>query len=468
MRVIRFFLLIGFFFLFSAISRPPILISPYQQQSNSSTATDSSLVIPTEKPEEEKEKIPTTWGANTLTQEQKEIDGLEVTVFTLQDGAWIQHKSSRLSSNRIQIVGKDAVKGSLKGGVRVSDPKNRIYLYARSAEYDKYEEEIDLRGRPRLIYYDKEKRRTKITAERIKRFMAQSKTILYGRVLIENRDYVILTDSAVFYESRKTLQMDNYPFIFGKSSFLTAEKVLYNSETNRNELIGHASFFRYSYEKKNKSNPLTDSKDRIEPPEQEVEKQKILTIFSGNKLIYQGGEGNNSYIGMFGNAKLFRPDAEFTAEYVKAFGDKKRDIEAKNGVRFYDKENSMILYGDNFEHKNATKYTHLTENARIDFLQKGKEEVNATLYAVEIERFGDRKEIVARGNLSIQSENATAYGEYATFSEQEKKLVVEGNPRLKRKNKILYCGKIVLYPQLNRAFITDGIRVKSEKKNNAN
>ncbi|MCX7999069.1 MAG: hypothetical protein N3A69_08990, partial [Leptospiraceae bacterium] len=70
-------------------------------------------------------------------------------------------------------------------------------------------------------------------------------------------------------------------------------------------------------------------------------------------------------------------------------------------------------------------------NPKVEFLDS-EENTKASLTAYEIERFADKKEIVARGNVKIESEDSIARGQYATYFEESKKIILEGNPSLER------------------------------------
>ena len=165
---------------------------------------------------------------------------------------------------------------------------------------------------------------------------------------------------------------------------------------------------------------------------------------------------------MFGAASMTREDFEFNASYIKAFGKNNENVEAKESVTLLDKDNHMRLSGDTLEYNKEIDYTHITDNATVEFLDKENSDVNATLTSVEIERFGEKKEIVCRGDVNIVSKESTVHGEYGTYFEEKEKMYVEGNPSLKKDNKTVYCGKIVIYPNLDKIILTDGLNVNKK------
>ena len=453
----------------SAQVRPSLLISPLSivPKKNSAITTVVSTELETKDPTEE---VPTLWGGENLTQEVKDIDGVPVKVFSLTGNSWIMHKKVRLTSSKIEVMGEDAIKASLVGGVKVDDPENKISFYSSNADYDKLSEIIEFKTRSKLFFTDTNNKKTKITAGKIKRLLAEFKTELNEAVVIENDEYIILSDSAIFQEKEKVLVMEGYPYIFGKQSFLTGSKIKYDSQKNTTSLEENTQLFSFSMEtpkKKTEEEDIINESDPSEPKTDEdvspdVLKERVLTSFSGDTLVSSSSKGSSS-IRMNGNAKIYRPDSEFLADSIKAFGEGNRDINALGNVIFFDKENRFKIYGSKLEHFDKESYTHVTEDAKMEFLSKDQETVSATITAIEIERFGDKKELVARGNVKIVSENVTAFGEYATYFEEQKKLELTGNTRVVRDGNTIQCGKVLVFPEENRVIITDGIKLKEPK-----
>ena len=189
---------------------------------------------------------------------------------------------------------------------------------------------------------------------------------------------------------------------------------------------------------------------------------KRISVFTGEKMIYQTGDDETRYVGMFGTAKMMRDDFEFSGSYIKAFGKENGNIEAKEEVVLLDKENHIRLSGNVLEHSKEKDYTHITDNALIEFLDKENAEVNSTMTSIEIERFGDKKEVGSRGDVNLVSNESTVHGEYATYFEESEKMYVEGNPSLKQENKTVYCGRIIIYPNSDKIILTDGLNVNKK------
>lgn len=455
MKNIRKLLFFLFLFTFSVIGvvRPPLLISPLD-------IDNQSIPIPEKaKEKEEKQKKsgdPTNWGGNSLTQEEKEIEGIKTKVYSLKGSAWILHKNVRLSAYSIEIVGQDALKGYLRGKVKVVDPEHNLKLTGANGVYDKLAETIVLKGRPTLYYTDKKNKTTKVSAPYIKRYMAESKTVLEKEVIVENPDYSIFGDSAVYYENDRIIELDNYPYFFGEEVFLTGRKGTYESESKRAVLEEDTILMKLSMEnkkeKKNKNSKKQEEKKTNE------EKQRIVSVFTGDKLIHETDPKGGKSVGMYGNAHLVRPDVIFDASYIKAFGENLREIEAKESVTFLDLEDHIRLTGNTLEHSEESGYTHITDEPIVEFLNKDHSKVEATMTSTEIERFQDKKEIVARGNVTVKTQNAVLLGEYATYFEEKEFMELKGNPRMIKDENMVRSGKIVLFPSENRILLTDGIK----------
>jgi lipopolysaccharide export system protein LptA len=448
-----------------SISRPPILISPLdlvEKEINFSNLSDTQ--------KKKQPKIPASWGGNSLAQETKKVDGIDLTVYSLSGGAWILHKKVKLSASTIEIIGEEAYKGFLKGQTKVEDPENGITLTAGKGIYDKSAETVILEGRPTLYFKDKENKITKITAPYLKRYLSDNKTVFEGGAIVENGEYTIYSETAIFLEKEESLLMENYPFIFGKDTFLTGEKVTYSNATKNTVLENDTILLKLGYENPRKKASLKKDSKEVEAnsnnPESletdTLEKVKRISIFTGEKMIYQTGDDASRYVGMFGTAKMIRDDFEFTGSYIKAFGKENGNIEAKDEVVLLDKENHVRLSGNILEHSKEKNYTHITDNAMIEFLDKENTEVNSTMTSVEIERFGEKKEIVSRGEVNLVSNESTVHGEYATYFEENEKMFVDGNPSLKQENKTVYCGRIIIYPNADKIILTDGLNVNKK------
>ena len=267
----RIFLAIALFITTSIWAvRLPLLLSPLEMSEGSFSISD----VGSDK--KKKSKVPTSWGGSSLSQETRQIDGIDLTVYSLAGGAWILHKTVKLSASTIEILGEDAYKGFLKGQTKVEDPENGITLVAGKGTYDKVAETIILEGRPTLIFKDKENKITKITAPYLKRYFSENKTVFEGGAIIENGEYTIYSDAAVFLEKEESLLMENYPFIFGKDIFLTGEKVTYSNSSKNTTLENDTILLRLSSESnKKKSSKGNESLEREKNEKKGKRKKRI-------------------------------------------------------------------------------------------------------------------------------------------------------------------------------------------------
>jgi lipopolysaccharide export system protein LptA len=475
---------------------PPIL-GGFESREEDEKKTKNIKLIPSK---EIKKKIPTSWGGGALTQEEKTYQGFPVTTFTLSNGAYIKHKTITLKANTIEVVGNEALFANLKNGVFVEDTENRITLTAGKAEYNKFEELIVMSNRPILNYFNSDNKPTKVTAPSIKRFMSESKVVLEGRVVLQDPDFTIIGDNAIYYEKENLLVLEGYPIFFGEKKVLTGEKAKYDNNQKKTIVEGNTiavieSLEEIKVEKDNSSIPITENtvdlnsqEDLIDRDKNELvinknienqelntsevvklneinenAKKKIVTIFSADRL--ESTTSNNkeeNTVSLLGDAKVHREDYVFKSNKLIAKGQGYKTIFSDEPSIFMDKVQNNRLTGGLFEHFEETQYTHVTKDPKIEFFNK-EGQINSTLTCVEVERFVEKKEVVFRGNLQLDSENGLIKGQYATYYEDEKKLVVEGKPTLEKDGGKVDCGKITIFTEENRILITEGIGAEKLK-----
>jgi len=428
-----------------AVVRPPLLLPPIQI-----IDTDKKIVINTESKVSGGNKIPTSWGGGALIQEEKEFQGFPVTAYSLSEGAWILHRKIKLSANLIEIIGSDAVSGTLKGNVRVEDSENKITLTAQKGLYDKLKETIILDGRPTLFYFNSENKLTKLTAPKILRYMSEDRISLVGGVILQDPDYIILCESATYFEKAAELRMDNNPLIFGNNIFLTGNEAVYDNNSKITKLEGSTIIVRRSSDEKTNQ-------------ESEIKEDLKVSYFAGNKLeVFSKLSNREERIELTGDSKVIQEDYQFSGNNLSAFGLNYKNLKSNDDFIFFDKKSNIKIFGKLFEHIEEKGYTHITEDPKIEFMNKSGE-VSSTLTTVELERFDDRKEIVARGDVQILSESGIIRGQFATYYEEEKKILVNGNPSIERDGSKISCGLIIIYPDTNRILLSDGLGNIKEK-----
>ncbi len=447
-----FFIVISYLF---AETRPPLLIPPLTPYNFFDYTNQNS----------KKPKIPTSWGGNSLTQETKTFQGIPFTTFSLEGGAWIYHKKVKLSAFSIEVIGEDALMGFLKGGVKVEDKENNILFTAQKATYNKFEETIFLEGRPVLYYLGANNKKTKITAPIIKRYMTENKVVLQGKVVMEDGDYTIISTNGTYYEKENEFVLEDFPLIFGKQIFITGERAVYNNVLKITKVQNKVLIVQLSHETKsvNTENEFESSKSLKNISKKEVEeKERVTTLFNADMLEYQlKTENLNSQIQLTGNVNIYHQAYHYSGNSIRAYGENFQNLDTKEEFSFIDKINNFKLLGNSFEHLESESYSHVTNEPKLEFLDS-EQKTKAILTAYEIERFADRKEIVARGNVIIQSEDAIARGQYATYYEESKKIILEGNPSLERQGSKVSCGKVILFPNSNQIILSEGIHSKGK------
>ncbi|EMN56704.1 LptA/OstA family protein [Leptospira borgpetersenii] len=438
------------FFPYYGNVKPPLLVG-------SETADRKFVNVFPENPEKKDatSNFPTFWGGSSLTQEDKAVSGLKITVFILDGGAWIQHKKVKLSANQIEIYGKDAFKGFLRGGVVVQDGDNGVTLRAGTGEYDKLEEKVTIKNRPRLFHTDKSGVKTVISATFIERNLAKKTTLLKENVIIAHPQITILCKQALFEEDSDKIVTDPDPILIAKDRYLTGKQLTFYTNINKVELAGESILFQNYTEKE-----VVDNKGGKGPLNTEEKIKKEVTkvaIFKGDQLVSDKDESGETRVGLYGDATIYRGNLKMNAEKLVSYGKNSSKIEARNQITVHDRENALILSGNVLDYFENDQYIHLTDSGKIDFLDKKTDEITSTMTAVEFERFMDKNEIVIRGNVLIEGKDSSATGEYATYFEKEEKVFLEGNPILRKNGRDIHAGRIIFFPREGRTLLTDGI-----------
>jgi len=420
-----------------------------------------------------KDKTPVVWGGNTLTQEERLVNGFQMKTFILGGGAYIYHKKVQLTAREIEVIGDDALLGNLKGQVTVEDKENGATLIASKGVYDKIAGTVTLDHKPMLIH-KKDGKTVKIHCDSIVRYLEEAKTVLTGKVIVTSLDFRVFGEDAVYYEKEDRIDLANEPFLFTENRFLQGKTLSYFVKQGSIILEGDSTIYQVGYEVENKK--LDDGKKKKSKEKEELTEEKsipdpkskirILTIFSGDKLTHKNKSGNvEASTSMTGHAFMHRVDSEFQANEIESKQNNKLVI-SRGNVTFLDKANSYRMQGGFLEYSKDKGYSYLTENPQIFFLDEKTLEEKGNLSAVYIERFDEKKEAVARGNVVIQTQSSKASGEFATFYEEEDKLILEGNPSLTRDNTKVSAGKIIIYPNEDKAILSDGLKVIGNDQKN--
>ncbi|TGM62443.1 hypothetical protein EHQ94_04400 [Leptospira meyeri] len=405
----------------------------------------------TDKKKDKKDKIPVLWGGSSLTQEERTINGIPMKVFILGGGAYIMHKTIKLSAREIEIIGEEALIGNLKGQVVVEDFQNGVTLTATKGIYNKIGGTVSLENNPVLLQ-KKDGKTVKIQCQSIIRYLEEAKTNLAGKVVVTSDEFQVFGEDAVFSEKEDRIDLAGEPFLFSENRFLIGQTLSYFVKEGSIQLDGDATIYQVSYENKKDKEKDTTTKERV------------VTLFTGKTLTHKN-KGKETMTSMNGDAFMYRKSSEFKANLLESRRNNK-DIKATGNVSYLDRENAYRMEGGFLSYDKDKGYSYLTENPQILFLDKKEFKERGKLTAVFLERFDERFETVARGNVEVETQTATATGEFATYFEKRDELVLEGNPTLVKDNTKVSAGKIILFPKSDKAYLTDGLKVipNGEKK----
>jgi len=413
----------------------------------------------------DKKKLnPVTWGGNELTQEERIWNGFSFKTYILGGGAFIQSGNVRLMANSIEVLGDDALQGRLKGMVKVEDPSNGVFLLASNGFYDKNSDTVTLENNPTLTQNKKDGKAVRIKCDELVRHLEEGRTVFSGKVSVVSNDFQLFGENAIFFEKDDKIELSDKPFVFAKSKFLQSEYVAFYVNLGKIVLDKNALIYQVDYKKDIEKQKDRDEKKEIKGKKEGIENQEFqrqLTIFSGDQLIHSSKPETQT--SMIGNANMIREEEEFQADQIQSSNNNNL-VKATGKVIFLDKKNLIRMESDTAIHNEEEKYSKSFGQPVVYFLEKETLDEKGKLKAEVLERFGLKKEIVCRGNVIVDTQSNQAQGEYATFYEEEEKLVIEGNPRLKRDNTTVSAGKILVYPRDDKAYLTDGLKVLGEDK----
>jgi lipopolysaccharide export system protein LptA len=386
------------------------------------------------------------WGAQALSQYQKPINGMNITIFSLENGAWIEHKSTYLSASRIDIYGEDGYFAKLNHSVVVKDLEKKITLQSKEAEYDKLSEIVKLKGNPTLEFINESNQKTYFYSEKITRDIPNRKTSFDGDLTILSMENTILSKDGYYKEDQNKIFLNNNPLLFSNQSHLRSDSIQYDTESREVLLEGNVYGFQYYLESNKETNETT-------------KKIRILNATRIKRFIDSNKETNYK---LEGNAKVLEDNSIFSAPTIESQGSNFEVIKAFQPIEYTSIKEHFILGGDTLYHDKKSKYTKISGSPEIQFFDKEMKEVKSKIECNELERFEDRKEMILKGNIRIISEKVKAYGEFATYFEDKEVLILEGNPTLDKDGNKVYSGKILFYPKEDRVILSDGIKNKEE------
>ena len=447
-----------FLFLFSFFSyqysnvKPPLLLSPEKPESIKNAEIESFEVEDSNLSHKNKKKTKfIRWGAKSLVWEKKG-ESKKSSTLSLNFG-WIKHEKTLLKANKLQIIGRQVDKAILKNNIRIEDKTNQILLKAGFGVYEKAKSIVKIQKSPR--FYSTNKRNFfSVSSLKIVRELNKKQTLFETDVNFTGKEYTILCEKAKFIEEEAKIVTDAFPYFFFTEGFLTGKNFIYWNKEKKAILQNQVRGFFLSFEEPNNS--------VLNVKEQSKQKQRNISYLEADKIVFQRfSEKEKNLIQIQGNTLFEKNKIEFKSNSLTIYGSGADKIESLEYSEILDKNNHLKLSGNKFEYFKNDSYIHLTNNSKIDFFDKEKErKVQSTVYAVEIERFLDKKETVLRGDLKIESGNIVITGEYATYYDEEEKIVIRGNPIFTQKKVVMKVGKVIVYPKEQKVILSDNIRLK--------
>ena len=177
---------------------------------------------------------------------------------------------------------------------------------------------------------------------------------------------------------------------------------------------------------------------------QSKEKTDIY-IYADKKKYY------SEYLDLIGNPKIKNGQDTLTAVNIKYFSEFKKAI-SRGNVKIFDHLNTIEVFGKMGEYFTESKYAKLITDTKLISIKD-----QFVVYSEIMERFGDTKTYVARGNVLIylEQEKATITADKCTYQIENKMVVLSGNPQILHEG-TKYSADKIHFNTKSRTIILDG------------
>ena len=427
-----------------------------------------------------KKKIPVRVSGSQFIREKKihSFTKQEEVVLTVLGNTKVVRKKTILRAPKIEVVGEDGELIIAHKRVKIDDLEQKVTITAAYAEYLKNAQKAFIKGNPKIVFSEKNKKKTIIHSDEIERDFQKKETICWRNVTIKNDDFIGYGQKAIYKENEKVTILEGEPKIYQKDNIFIADKMILFHEKKESKLMGNVILI------------LTERKDKDRKKKKEKSKKKqskeqvITSIIRSDTALYEYGP--LVYLGrkstFFGTADksviIERPDSKSFCKKLEVWGNAPDEIRSTYAVRTHYYEEKVEAYSESLK---ATQITgqikavtsRATSGERIRpmiiFLSK-QNKPTILLKADVIERSATGSNLQARGNVEIlmlQSNNikehrflpeekwalnklqydveTTVKGRYAEFFLDDRKVVIKGRAHVERESVALYAKEIIIY-----------------------
>ncbi|MDH5717225.1 MAG: hypothetical protein OEZ22_06270 [Spirochaetia bacterium] len=404
-------------------------------------------------------------------------------VLSIAGNAKIKYGTTNLNAPLIEVIGDKQELSLTSKGLEVDDKKEKFFLKAGLGEFRKFEDRLLVQDKPLVIFKGASNGKdVTLTAKEIERLFGPKIIRGWGNVSIKDEEFLLFSQKAVMYEDEKKVIAEEDPKIYQKENVFAADIIRYfindkKAFLENNVEILYVSSENHDADKKN------NSKDKKEG------EGKITTIIKSNKAEYEFSDDKpeNKKIIMTGdlNNLITIENEDFYTECLKitALGEGPDEVIAEKNVQSKIKQNNTFIYSQIayfYKEQNKLKMNS-AENIKgeqiLPYIETYSDDnkKTATVTANVIERNVEKKIIHARGNVILESygdlksnmidikkedDNKPVIlgGEWADMKDDEKKIILKGNPYIINGGSKIYATEIVVDTENNQVEISGKIR----------
>ena len=198
-------------------------------------------------------------------------------------------------------------------------------------------------------------------------------------------------------------------------------------------------------------------------------KKKIPVRVSGSqfireKKIHSFTKQEEVVLTVQGNTKVIRKKTILRAPKIEMVGEDGEIIIAHRRVKIDDLEQKVTITAAYAEYLKDAQKAFIRGNPKIVLPQESKKQ--AIIHSDEIERDFQTKETICWRNVIIESDDFIGYGQKATYKENEKVTILEGDPKIYQKDNIFIADKIIFFHEKKESKLMGNvILILTEHKN---
>jgi lipopolysaccharide export system protein LptA len=409
--------------------------------------------------------LPVIYTGNELTRSRFKVDGksIEELLTVIKGKAVVKQGKMQMKSHEIKMFGEQNDVAESVYPLIINDFKSNTEITSGYGRFTKKDNMAYLTKKPFLKHVDlKTGEKTTIKGDKMFHNFSSGISIVYGNVVIENIKAISYGMKATYYKDDDRIELEGNPRIYEKNNIYKSDKMRLDRRNKIAYLFGHSQVI--SLEK-------TDEKLTEKAPE---DKRTVETLILSDNAEHH--YGNKPEITIFSTERtngfvyISRKDSDTYCRKAIARGTSPDEIDLFEDVYILDRDNRTRLYGEYSEYrKEEDKVWVYTRNNNKGikiipevFFYNKEDELTGQMKGEIFERHLEKKITYARGDINFklyEKKNSPQdpdtvkneiLGQWAEVEDSKKEVYIYGKPYLKQKDRNIYAGKIIVYPDENR------------------